>query len=338
MSKAKVSASDMRPRPKADEWKKKPVEELSLPQRVIISRNVLIPNEEEFEYPKSKGMVPVYSLFSQHMYLLPRAMLPIVARWAYMTATGYTIHPVAMYFLTLAYNAHVVKSFFQHLTTLVKRHGFLDADIPRDSIPETMAGKLFTEFLTGIFVRPLLVILLSYDRYKMPSLSLWLPLQVAIFTLFADFVYYWVHRATHEVSFLWHFHQRHHTTKHPVAYLLGFADEPQEVFDAIGSPILAYLMYPIGYDAMYIWSVYFIATEILGHSGMRAYYPGPLTSTILRPIDCEIAVEDHDLHHRFGWRESYNYGKQSRFWDAMFGTTGERVETHAGNIDYSRGV
>jgi sterol desaturase/sphingolipid hydroxylase (fatty acid hydroxylase superfamily) len=40
----------------------------------------------------------------------------------------------------------------------------------------------------------------------------------------------------------------------------------------------------------------------------------------------ELAVEDHDLHHRFG-KSGRNYGKQTRIWDRVFGTIGERVET-----------
>lgn len=59
------------------------------------------------------------------------------------------------------------------------------------------------------------------------------------------------------------------------------------------------------------------------------------TSVLLRPFGCEIAIEDHDLHHRHGWQRSYNYGKQSRLWDSLFGTTGDRYETCESNIDWN---
>lgn len=62
------------------------------------------------------------------------------------------------------------------------------------------------------------------------------------------------------------------------------------------------------------------------------------TSTLLRPFGCEIVIEDHDLHHRHGWRESYNYGKQSLLWDTLFGTNGDRLETRAENIDWDTRV
>ena len=169
-----------------------------------------------------------------------------------------------------------------------------------------MAEHVVKELRQGMIVRPLMVFALSYDRTAMPDLSLWLPVLV-------DFFYYWVHRATHEVDALWSLHRRHHTTKHPTAYMLAFADEPQELFDLVGSPVLAYLLYPLSFDALLIWSLYFASVELMGHSGLRIYYPTSLTSPLMRLFNLEGIVEDHDLHHRFGWRDSFNYEKAK--WD-----------------------
>jgi sterol desaturase/sphingolipid hydroxylase (fatty acid hydroxylase superfamily) len=66
-------------------------------------------------------------------------------------------------------------------------------------------------------------------------------------------------------------------------------------------------------------------TEIFGHSGIRADWSLPITGPILSLIGCELIIEDHDLHHRFG-RSGKNYGKQTRFWDVLYGTTGVRQE------------
>ncbi|KOS13577.1 sterol desaturase [Malassezia pachydermatis] len=150
-----------------------------------------------------------------------------------------------------------------------------------------------------------------------------------------DFIYYWVHRATHEVEWLWKFHQKHHTTKHPCPFLLAYADEIQEVFDLIGTPSLTYALYPVPFDVLYIWSLFLVAIEAMGHSGVRLYFPGLLTFGILRPVECDITVEDHDLHHRYGWKQSYNYGKQTMLWDQLFGTKAERLETSYDNVDWN---
>lgn len=65
--------------------------------------------------------------------------------------------------------------------------------------------------------------------------------------------------------------------------------------------------------------------EIMGHAGIRADWNLPITGPILSLIGCELVVEDHDLHHRDG-KSGRNYGKQSRFWDVVFGTTTDRQE------------
>jgi sterol desaturase/sphingolipid hydroxylase (fatty acid hydroxylase superfamily) len=48
-----------------------------------------------------------------------------------------------------------------------------------------------------------------------------------------------------------------------------------------------------------------------------------------------LCIEDHDLHHRKGWKNSANYGKQTRLWDKLFGTCAERIELTPENIDYN---
>jgi sterol desaturase/sphingolipid hydroxylase (fatty acid hydroxylase superfamily) len=67
------------------------------------------------------------------------------------------------------------------------------------------------------------------------------------------------------------------------------------------------------------------SSEIFGHTGMRADWALPITGPILKHIGCELIIEDHDLHHRYG-KSGRNYGKQSRVWDVIFGTTTDREE------------
>ena len=267
---------DERPRPFADDWKHKNPSELTYAQKVLKKRNVLNPNSQEFDYPKPKGKVPVFYDWDQHLRIFPIVVIPVVARWAYMHFTGWSAHPAVVYMLTVVFNSFFVRSFFKRLREYSMTYGFLDGEVDRDAIPEGMTGKLYKEMLVGLLGRPLMVFCLAYDRHAIPSLSWWLPIQLGVFTIIADFVYYWAHRATHEIPSIWKYHKRHHTTKHPSAYLLGFADEPQEIFDAFGTPIIAYMMYPINFDALYIWSMYFVSIEIMGHAGLRMYYPAVL--------------------------------------------------------------
>lgn len=49
----------------------------------------------------------------------------------------------------------------------------------------------------------------------------------------------------------------------------------------------------------------------------------------------ELCLEDHDLHHRQGWKKSGNYGKQTRMWDVIFGTCKPRIESQDQYIDWN---
>lgn len=80
---------------------------------------------------------------------------------------------------------------------------------------------------------------------------------------------------------------------------------------------------------------YVMFTEIYGHSGLRVSVTtlNPLTP-LFQLCDVDLTIEDHDLHHRKGWRSSYNYGKQTRIWDRLFGTVHPRIESYKDNVDY----
>lgn len=272
-----ASASD-HPRPFADAWKFKHPSDLTFAQNILVLGNVLIPSTREFKYPQETGKLPVVLEWDQHIRWFPVFILPVVLRGLYMHFTGNTIPPVVMYGISNLFTFATMMLYMQHITSYAKKYGFLDNQSSRDSVPESMAHKVFGSLITAVFIRPLVVFLLAYDENKAPSLDLWLPFQLFVFTAISDFIYYWVHRATHEVPLFWKYHQRHHTTKHPTPYLAAFADEPQEVFDAIGSPIIAFMLFPIGFDALYIWSIYMITSEVLGHSGLRLYISGVLVS------------------------------------------------------------
>jgi len=66
-------------------------------------------------------------------------------------------------------------------------------------------------------------------------------------------------------------------------------------------------------------------------------YPESAESTV-HLFEADLIIEDHDLHHRTGWKKSYNYGKQTRAWDLLFGTTIPRIECAEHNVDWDRDI
>lgn len=329
---------DERPKPYADEWRHDPRQKLSFAQRYLVDFDLLAPSLKDTSFPENTGKVPVLREWQQHLRIFPYGAVLVFGRWAYMKWSGKTVHPAVWYAIVVVHTALFVSGFFRTMNALVRKFGYFDAKVKRDGLPKDSVLRVFGETIRGIFFRPLVLMVLSYDRYETPHLSWWFPVQLCLFTIVADFVYYWAHRLTHECTTAWVLHKRHHTTKHPTITFLAFADEPQEWFDAIGTMTLAYMLYPLNHDTYLMWSLYLIAMEASGHSGLRAYVPGVMASPFLRPFGLEMVLEDHDLHHRHGWRDSFNYGKQTLLWDGLFGTKGERIEGHNGNLDWNTPV
>lgn len=229
------------------------------------------------------------------------------------------------------------------LRRLGQRHGYLDGDKhSRDDVPDATVQKVAHSLLLAITFRPAVLILLAYRADLAPSsINLaWLPVQAALYPIVTDFWFYWYHRLMHEITFLWKFHRTHHLTKHPNALLTIFADTEQEIFDIAVIPFLAcFTMKAIGLEmgfyAFWMSHLYVWFTELLGHSGLRIHlYAASPISGLLGYFGLELALEDHDLHHRTGWKNSHNYGKQSRVWDRAFGTCTSRIECKEANVNY----
>jgi sterol desaturase/sphingolipid hydroxylase (fatty acid hydroxylase superfamily) len=95
----------------------------------------------------------------------------------------------------------------------------------------------------------------------------------------------------------------------------------------------------MGFYDWWLCQCFTLFAEAAGHSGMRAMatLPGP-AAPLMRLIGCELVVEDHDLHHRHGWRKAANYGKATMLWDRLFGTHIPRLESRWDRVDYDNKV
>lgn len=233
------------------------------------------------------------------------------------------------------------------LRGIAHKVGFLDGDVnERDGVPDVAVGKVLNSLLSTSFWRPVFTVWLSYRASEAPlDMSwAWLPLEIGLYGIVLDFWFYWYHRLMHEVEGLWKYHRTHHLTKHPNPLLTLYADSEQEFFDIAGIPLMTYLTLklmglPMGFYEWWVCHQYIMFTELAGHSGLRLYTPPPSTVTwLLRIFKAEITIEDHDIHHRRGWRKSANYGKQTQLWDRVFGTHRERLECADSNIDWTTPV
>lgn len=281
--------------------------------------------------------------WSLQRWVLFYSALPLLLHQFYTTYTGKTLGPITTFNLYFfAFNATVIYQ-VHILRRLGHTIGFLDGDThPRDGVPDVGVAKVVASLYKTTGSRLLLSVYLAYNRNFLPSQMnwTWLPLEIGLYGIILDFWFYWYHRLMHDVSFLWKFHRTHHLTKHPNPLLAAYADHEQEFFDMVGVPMMTYfslrfLGLPMGFYEWWICHEYVAFAEVFGHSGLRIHMTVPSTlSWLLAMVGCEIVIEDHDLHHRKGWRKSHNYGKQTRLWDRVFGTCAERIESVETNVDY----
>ncbi|CAL5869404.1 uncharacterized protein PFLUO_LOCUS3633 [Penicillium psychrofluorescens] len=307
----------------------------------------LKPTHREVPVFSKDEKIPFVREWTVHLWILLHALIPHVLHQAYMTYTGRPLHPLAAFWLytTTFYGTGV------HLVQTIRRlgwvYGFLDGDKhERDDIPDVGVGRVAAELLSVPTLRLAVSMYLSYRPEELPLSLNWklLVLELGLYSITVDFWFYWYHRLMHTVTPLWKFHRTHHLTKHPHPLLGAYADHEQEFFDILGIPLLAYgtlklIGMPMSFYEWYICYQYVVFSEIIGHSGLRVHGGAPSAfNWILELFDAELVIEDHDLHHRYGWRQTHNYGKQTRLWDRIFGTCRERVEGHKGNIDYENRV
>ncbi|PWI65026.1 hypothetical protein PCL_07438 [Purpureocillium lilacinum] len=273
--------------------------------------------------------------WQMNRWILAHALAPIAAHHFYVMYAGSNLNRLQIFvFYGVALSATAIRQsiLLRNIGHIV---GFLDGDQhERDGVPDNGVYKVLRSITGGIGVRIGLMVFLSYCSDQTPEELPWLVLlpEISLYGIVLDFWFYWYHRLMHETDWLWKYHRTHHLTKHPNPLLSLYADLEQEIMDVAGVPILTYATmkaagFPMGFYEWWICHQYVFFSELAGHSGLRLFNgpPSPVR-WILVALGCELLVEDHDLHHRYGWKASGNYGKQTRLWDWAFGTCKVRVE------------
>ncbi|KID86139.1 fatty acid hydroxylase superfamily protein [Metarhizium guizhouense ARSEF 977] len=287
--------------------------------------------------------VPHLSDWLMHRWVIFHAALPLVLHHLYVQYTGVNLTALqAFLFYSVAFKLIAIREIHM-LRAMGHQYGFLDGDAhERDGVPDVGVWKVMRSLVSTSTFRPIFTVFLAYRASEAPAdMSWWwMPLEAGLYGIILDFWFYWYHRLMHERGSLWQFHRTHHLTKHPNPLLTLYADTEQEIFDIAGIPLLTYFSMklmgmPMGFYEWWICHQYVVFAELAGHSGLRLHATPPNVLTVfLRMFDAELIIEDHDLHHRKGWKSSGNYGKQTRLWDRVFGTCKDRIECGSSNVDY----
>ncbi|GAB1200308.1 hypothetical protein APSETT444_009678 [Aspergillus pseudonomiae] len=246
--------------------------------------------------------IPYVSDWSLHRWIIFHASIPLIVHQLFVYLTGQNFGPIVAFGFYYYSNRIFTSRELRGLRELGHTYGFLDGDKhERDGIPDVGVSKVLTSVMLASLVRPMMIVYLTYSANETPTSMnwRWLPLEV---------------------------------------------NSEQEFFDIAGIPLMTYVTmkfmgFPMGFYEWHICQLYVLFAELAGHSGLRLHAspPNPLT-WLMRMFDAELVIEDHDLHHRKGWRKSHNYGKQTRVWDRVFGTCCDRIEGVDANIDYTNTV
>lgn len=292
---------------------------------------------------QKEDKVPYTPSWTMHRWVLVHSFIPIVIQQLYVRYTGQNFTTLqALVFYAVFFKAIAIHE-LHVLRRIGHKVGFLDGDKhERDGVPDVAVGKVLHSLLSTSTVRSVFTIFLSYRTSQTPAEMswAWLPLEIGLYGIVLDFWFYWYHRVMHESDGLWKFHRTHHLTKHPNPLLTLYADTEQEFFDIAGVPLATYatmklMGLPMGFYEWWICHQYVMFAELAGHSGLRLLSSPPNTlSWLLHMFGAELIIEDHDMHHRRGWKKSGNYGKQTRLWDKIFGTLKDREECNKDNIDW----
>ncbi|SCV73332.1 BQ2448_7258 [Microbotryum intermedium] len=276
-----------------------------------------------------RGPMPTRSLVRENIFIITRGVAPLLiqqAAYHYYPDSKWPFY-VAYPFYLLSFIGFAIAVLGRLNRACVEYGTFDEKQIGRDRTPDKAVNHLAAGILAYMFVRTGIAFFLYYDKEVAPlSQFTWsYPFRLMAWEIVFDYFFYVYHRTTHEVDSLWFVHQHHHTTKHPTAILSILAETYQEYLEVLLVPLAATLIVKQSFAEQYLTFCYTIYVEMMGHSGVRCYWPHPVLSG-LKFFDMELAVEDHDLHHRYG-KSGRNYGKQTRVWDKIFGTVGERIET-----------
>nr|XP_027197528.1 alkylglycerol monooxygenase-like [Dermatophagoides pteronyssinus] len=179
-----------------------------------------------------------------------------------------------------------------------------------DCIINIASSLVFTLTRVMMFTIVLRIYSWIYANYALVNLPLHSATTWIISLLLVEFVYYWTHRALHELNFLWAAHQFHHmaedinistTIRDSVVDLIIYDIFPIPLSFIIHPQILfVHLQFSLIYQ---IW----LHNEVVGHLG-------PLEYLINTP-------RQHRVHHgKNPYCIDKNYGALLMIWDRIFGT------------------
>ena len=181
-------------------------------------------------------------------------------------------------------------------------------------------GLLLGNFLIGLLTKSSSFLLYLYlYQFRLITVNDLLPIWAIWLATFVmiDFVYYWYHRFSHRVRFMWAVHMNHHSSEE-----MNFTVSLRQAWFGPITKVPFFIFMPlVGFDPI-ITAVAGVASTLWGVIGHTQWIRrlGILEYILVTP-------SSHRVHH--GSNECYidrNYGNLLIIWDRLFGTFAEEIE------------
>jgi lathosterol oxidase len=157
-----------------------------------------------------------------------------------------------------------------------------------------------------------------YDDFASHGWPWWFA-SIGLAIVIHDAYFYWTHRALHSRWLFRHVHRVHHLSTSPSPWA-AYAFSPGEAVVNAGVLPLVLLVVPMHDSAIFVFLVYMIVMNVIGHLGIELYPRGWATSRWTRWYSSST---HHNLHHRDC---RGNYGLYFTWWDRLFRTQHDEYE------------
>ena len=181
-------------------------------------------------------------------------------------------------------------------------------------------GLLLGNYIINLGTKGSILILYFYlYNFRLFTVNDLLPIWMVWIITFVmiDFVYYWYHRCSHRVRFLWAVHMNHHSSEE-----MNFTVSLRQAWFGSLTKVPFFIFMPlVGFDPL-ITAVAGVASTLWGVVGHTQWINklGPIEYIFVTP-------SSHRVHH--GSNEEYldkNYGNLLIIWDRFFGTYEEEKD------------
>lgn len=136
---------------------------------------------------------------------------------------------------------------------------------------------------------------------------------IAFMIVAHDTYFYWMHRLMHQPTLFRWFHLVHHKSSNPTPYT-SFSFHPLESIVEFGIVPLIALLMPIHASALFLFTLWSIVFNIMGHTGYEFSPSGFTRHRIFKWINTPT---HHNMHHKVS---NCNYSLYFNFWDRVMGT------------------